>query len=354
MASAARLCGCVALLGTFLIEDPFYCSEPPNHRALAISHLEQGNFDQALMSARRATRQHREDGSVYLIVALAYLGRGQSEEAFAALEQAVLLEPDNEQIHATLRQVFRQEERFDLAVQVYQALLDKEPGNPSGLVGLGWAHLRLGDDERGAAMLQQAIDAGDSTVFSRVQLGRIYAGRDSLQRATRLLGEAVAIDPENEQLLLALGEYHLRQGDSTAAGASLNKAFEGSEQPERVATHIAQLYYGLGLPRKAIEFYEKSVAIDASEPMVLNNLAWTYAEEEIELDRALELSLRSLKSDADNVVYLDTYAELLYKKGNHERAIALMRRALEIEPEDGEHYHYLQEQMEKFRLALFK
>ena len=84
----------------------------------------------------------------------------------------------------------------------------------------------------------------------------------------------------------------------------------------------------------------------------MNNLAWTYAEEGLRLDRGLELSLRAVKADADNVVYLDTYAELFFKKGQYSRAVALMGRALELEPEDGAHYLYLQEQMHKFRRAL--
>ena len=351
MGSEIRLVACIALLGTFLIEDPFYCAEPPDHRQLAIAQLEQGNFDQALMSARRATRQHRNDGSLYLIVALAHLGREQTKQAFAALEQAVLHEPDNEQIHATLRQVFLQEGRFDVALQVYQTFLDQHPESHAGQAGLGWAHLRLGNQDQGVSLLEQAIASGDSSVFARIQLSRIYGERDSLEQATRLLTEAVDIDPDSERLLLALGESHLRQGDSTAAGPFLHRALSGSEQPDRVATHIAQLYYAVGLRQKAIEFYEMAVAIDPGNIMVLNNLAWTYAEAEIELERALELSLRSLKSDAENVVYLDTYAELLHKTGEHHRAIALICRALEFEPEDGEHYAYLQEQMEKFRLA---
>ena len=351
MGTTVRLCSCLALLGTFVIEDPFYCSEPPDHRQLAIAHLEQGNFDQALMSARRATRQHREDGSIFLIVALAHLGRERADEAFAALAQAAILEPENTQIHATLRQIFGQEERFDAAADVYEHLLERHPETAAGLVGLGWALLRLGEEERGAELLRRGIDAGDSTVFARVQLARLYAGSDSLEQVTRMLSEAVEIDPDNLELLLALGEYHLRSGDDAAAVENLGRALQGSDQPAKVATHIAQLHYNLGSPRRAIEYYEKAIAIDPDQPMVLNNLAWTYAEEELQIDRALELSLRSLKADADNVVYLDTYAELLYKQGQHDRAIAMMRRALEIEPEEGEHYTYLREQMEKFQLA---
>ncbi len=72
--------------------------------------------------------------------------------------------------------------------------------------------------------------------------------------------------------------------------------------------------------------------------MVLNNLAWTYAEEGVELDRAEKLSRDAVKSEADNVVYLDTYAEVLHLQGQHRRAMAIIALAIELEPEDGEQY----------------
>ena len=87
-------------------------------------------------------------------------------------------------------------------------------------------------------------------------------------------------------------------------------------------------------------------------PLVLNNLAWTYAEESIELDRAESLSLRAVKADVDNVVYLDTYAEVLFRQGRTERAVALMKRAIELEPEGGEHYEYLRGQLVRFEARI--
>ena len=56
-----------------------------------------------------------------------------------------------------------------------------------------------------------------------------------------------------------------------------------------------------------------------------------------------------MKSDADNVVYLDTYAELLYLQKEFDRATALMEQALRIEPPEGKHFEYLQSQLEKFQ-----
>ena len=69
------------------------------------------------------------------------------------------------------------------------------------------------------------------------------------------------------------------------------------------------------------------------------------------LERARELSLRAVKEEADNVVYLDTYAEVLYRQGHQNQALALIRRAVELEPDDGEHRDYLLRQLHRFSTA---
>ena len=91
--------------------------------------------------------------------------------------------------------------------------------------------------------------------------------------------------------------------------------------------------------------------VDSPPASLMNNLAWTYAEQNIALERARELSLRAIKEEADNVVYLDTYAEVLYRQGRQDQAAALIRRAVELEPDKGEHRDYLLRQLQRFTPA---
>ena len=131
-------------------------------------------------------------------------------------------------------------------------------------------------------------------------------------------------------------------------------ALDHSGEPGAIAYQIAGLCYGQGLRGLAIDYYEQALSRGPQPPAaaLLNNLAWTYGEENLKLDHALDLSLQAVKSEADNPVYLDTYAELFYKKGQGLRAIALMHRALEAEPAQGTQHQYLEGQMQKFHQAL--
>jgi len=65
----------------------------------------------------------------------------------------------------------------------------------------------------------------------------------------------------------------------------------------------------------------------------LNNIAWNFFEKVTDkdaLNNALRWSKRSLDIEPDNYMYLDTYANLLYKLGKKNKAIAVQNKTLQL------------------------
>ena len=63
--------------------------------------------------------------------------------------------------------------------------------------------------------------------------------------------------------------------------------------------------------------------------MAMNNCAYFMTESGMDLDKAAELSRRSLNIDPDNESSLDTYAWIMFKKGDYKEAKAFIDRAME-------------------------
>ena len=337
------------LAGVFVIDHPQCSNKVVDHRQLAILYLETGQYNRSLMESGRALRKDGDDATMHLIAALAHRGLDQMQEVYGSFEEALRLEPDSERIHATLRRVCRQDESFVLARPILERLHQEYPLSTRIQVSLGWTCSNLQDESRAIELLEEAISGGDAGIFAYIQLSRTYLRIERFDRAILLLEEALSMDPENGQLHLILGEIHLGQGRYGEAEVSFSKAVEKDRTPQKAATQVARHYYDLGMRRKAIEYYEHAMEQGSPGALLLNNLAWAYGEENIHLQRALELSLQAVKLEEENVVYLDTYAELLFLTGRYPQAIAIMRLALELEPEDGDHHEYLREQMRKFR-----
>ena len=64
------------------------------------------------------------------------------------------------------------------------------------------------------------------------------------------------------------------------------------------------------------------------DPLVLNNLAYTYAVQNVKMDEAFKMSSAALKADPGNAAYLDTMAWILYRQKKYKEAAAYIVKAV--------------------------
>ncbi|MEE2659651.1 MAG: tetratricopeptide repeat protein [Candidatus Latescibacterota bacterium] len=333
-----------------------HCNAPSvDHAQLAVHFLEREQYGRALREAERAVRERPDETHAHMISAFVHAGLDATEEAVQSIERALRLDPDDSRLFSTLRSLCADADRIDLARGLLQELRDEwGEDNWHVRVNLGWALRVDGEPKQALELLEPAVSEPDSTlgeeavVFAHIQLGSIYVELERFADAARVLEGALMLAPNDPRLLVSVGECHLRQGEGAIAEGFFERALDSAINLEAIASRIAVLHYSAGDRRRAINYYERGVRRRPS-PLTLNNLAWTYAEEGIELERAWELSLRAVKSDVDNVVYLDTYAEVLFQLGHVSQAAAVIQRCLEIEPKAGEHYEYLEGQLTRFQ-----
>jgi tetratricopeptide (TPR) repeat protein len=91
----------------------------------------------------------------------------------------------------------------------------------------------------------------------------------------------------------------------------------------------------------------RAVERDVRDAGMLNSLAWFAATNDLFLPQALIAAQRAVELEPNNSNILDTLAEVHFRLGQVEQAIACETRALELAPED----NYLKEQITRFRAA---
>lgn len=85
------------------------------------------------------------------------------------------------------------------------------------------------------------------------------------------------------------------------------------------------------LMRQCFAAYDKALALYADNSSVLNNYAYFLAEQERDIERAVEFSSRAIALSRNNPTYLDTYAWALFKANRAEEAKPIMQQALSLD-----------------------
>ncbi len=84
------------------------------------------------------------------------------------------------------------------------------------------------------------------------------------------------------------------------------------------------LYHMLGDDKRAFESYDSCLLYRPDDALVLNNYAYYLSLQKRDLDRAAEMSQRSIRKEGDNPTYLDTYAWILFQQKRYAEARAVI------------------------------
>ena len=91
---------------------------------------------------------------------------------------------------------------------------------------------------------------------------------------------------------------------------------------------MGDLYYGNGLKDSAFIAYDSCLVYNPENVGCLNNYAYYLSLEKKDLDKAGEMSHRTIVAEPGNKTYIDTYAWILFVKGKYAEAKLYMDRVL--------------------------
>jgi tetratricopeptide (TPR) repeat protein len=128
---------------------------------------------------------------------------------------------------------------------------------------------------------------------------------------------------------------HFQMGDARrsmgAFGAAIDEYQKGIALGGRVPIGLALSRAASGDVDGAIREYEAVLQYDPDHPVVLNNLAYAFANKGIHLDRALSMSQRSRVLEPGNTFNADTLGWIYFKLGRLEDAESTLMEGMRLE-----------------------
>jgi tetratricopeptide (TPR) repeat protein len=161
-------------------------------------------------------------------------------------------------------------------------------------------YIKSGTIDEGIKTITGYLPGIDRKPELYILLSMLYEEKNDLAAGISALEEARRIEPANLEVLYQIGMLHEKKGESEKALAIMNDV----------------------------------LAIDPEYPNALNFVGYSLAEKGIRLDEAEAMIRKALIKRPDDGYIIDSLGWVFYKKGRLKAALAEIRKANSLMPED--------------------
>jgi len=348
---------------------------PAAQYVMGLIYLEKKDSGQALKAFNEVLKLDPTSIDTSLQVAKLQLTSGRADLALPLVEGVLAKEPENLDARLTLVRVLVARGEVARAETEATTLLAKAPksGDAQAVVGAIAAIKKNAPAARAAFTRALELDKSSVAALSGLISLDLAAGKpaDARDRIDRSLAAA----PERPALLELAGRTYMALGDTQKAEAAWRKllvvqpaslvAYAGlgqlfysqgrlddarreferyaEKQPSAVGAHtlvgmILQLQNRIPEAQKK---YERTLEINPNAAVAANNLAWLYAEQNANLDIALQLAQTAKAQLPDSPEVDDTLGWVYYKKGLATLAITSFQQSVARDPANPSYLYHL-------------
>lgn len=191
-----------------------------------------------------------------------------SRSVFWASEQQA--DPTDAVAGVKLAQALRELGRYDQAAEAAQATLTVQPNNLDALLELGRAHIARGQAFYGVAPLEQARDLAPRDWRAYSLLGVAYEQVRRTDDARAAWNQALALSPDNPDVLTNAATAALTHGDAPGAETLLRRAVAQPTASAKVRQNLAMVLGLQGKMGEAEQILRRELPPEQAE----QNLQW--------------------------------------------------------------------------------
>ena len=238
-----------------------------------------------------------------------------------------------------MRQLIMRSERGDRdstqIVGLFNSMLAQEQENADVAMLAAQYLLSKRMDEEAKPVLRQVLDIDPENKPARLQLLSFAISKENLDEVILLCAPAVEYMPEALEFYYYWGIAHYQKKQHDEALEVFKKGVRqvGPESDKNMVSDfysiMGDLYHIKKMNAEAYAAYDSALVYKPDNIGALNNYAYYLSVERKDLDKAEEMSYKTVKAEPTNNTYLDTYAWILFEKGKYVEARIYIDQALQ-------------------------
>ncbi len=342
-------------------------------------YLQMKDDKKAFQEIESLVQEYPMDMRYQVILGDVYLQNGKKQEAYDVYQKVLAAEPDNPMAIFSMASYYKQTGQEELYQQQLDTLLLNKKVTPDTKVGV--MRQMIVENEQADKDSTQIIALFDRIMKQEQddpQIPMLYAqyllsknmeaesvpvleqvvDLDPTNRAARMMLIGAAVKKEDYKQIIKVCEPGIEATpDALEFYYYLAVAYNQAEKPDSVISickraleHttadskkeivsdfysiLGDMYHTQKQMKEAYAAYDSALVYNPSNIGALNNYAYYLSVERRDLDKAEEMSYKTVKAEPNNATYLDTYAWILFEKGNYAEARIYIDNAMKSEGGD--------------------
>lgn len=342
-------------------------------------YLQMKDDKKAFREIESLVQEYPMDMRYQVILGDVYLQNGKKQEAYDVYQKVLAAEPDNPMAIFSMASYYKQTGQEELYQQQLDTLLLNKKVTPDTKVGV--MRQMIVENEQADKDSTQIIALFDRIMKQEQddpQIPMLYAqyllSKNMESESVPVLEQVVDLDPTNNAARMMLIGAAVKKEDykqiikvcepgieATPDALEfyyyLAVAYNQAEKPDSVISickraleHttadskkeivsdfysiLGDMYHTQKQMKEAYAAYDSALVYNPSNIGALNNYAYYLSVERRDLDKAEEMSYKTVKAEPNNATYLDTYAWILFEKGNYAEARIYIDNAMKSEGGD--------------------
>lgn len=339
-------------------------------------YLEMEDTLKATNQLQELCEQFPHDMNTLVLVGNQYEEMGMNQEAMSYYEKVQQLDPTNEQLKYALLMHYKKTDEQERYYAMRDSLLFSPTSSPQIIASMMGNLIREAEDQKQSdSIVYAAFDSllsrpqEDASLLTLKAIYQAHSDNCTKEEFIRTMQDILQIDPKNQMALEELLRYYgsqqdfpaleeicrrgtnyypetlpyhyylavaLLQQERTADACEvvqhgLERRNQGSS-PELVSDMFAllgDLRHQSNHLKECFAAYDSAMVYNPENIMLLNNYAYYLSLRGEQLDRAEEMSYRTVRAEPGNKTYLDTYAWILFMKGDYSEALHYMERVVD-------------------------
>lgn len=204
----------------------------------------------------------------------------------------------------------------------------EQPQETSDMAQLCAAYMTLKNmpQDSISKMLEKVLTISPDNAAARIQLIQAMWNEQKFDRVIELSRQALEYNPDEMVFYYFLGLAYVQKDDDDNALEAFKKGvsqIDDQSNPSIVSDFYAimgDILYSKGMGKEAYAAYDSCLQWKDDNFGCLNNYAYYLSEEGKDLEKAEQMSYRTVQAEPDNSTYLDTYAWILFKRKKYKDA----------------------------------